>query len=261
MGVMNSVIFAAHDGIHVPIHCIVDIGRPYGGEEDHAEMGQVMARDEWQEINIRTCLQHAIKWMKGNRSPGRKRFGFVVIVVLQMDVFVEEFVCVKSSVHPVDSNFDAEEIEAHRGNVILPSTNFLNGVVHLRVTAFDQEFIQHGQHSVNGQGRLRQFYLTLDGFPGGSCSPLGLEDLFGLGVDVAKVMKCTRGPIVNKHCGDKVSHVTKDVVCPLYIVIAFMYDPSCKTRGKEYRIDPGIEITAGISQWVVLKNSGICIGK
>lgn len=56
MGVMNCVVLAAHDGIDVPIHSVMDIGCPYSSKKNHSEMGQVVAGDERQEINIWTCL-------------------------------------------------------------------------------------------------------------------------------------------------------------------------------------------------------------
>jgi hypothetical protein len=252
MGVMNSVILAPHDWIHIPIHSIVNVSCPYSREKYHGKMGQVMAGDEWQETNIRTCLQHAVEWMKGNRTPGCKRFGSVVFVVLQVDVFVKELVRVKGTMHPIDSDFDAEEVEAHRGNVILPSSNFLNGMINFRVAAFNKVFVQDGQTRVNHQCRLRQLYLTLDGLPAGPFSILSLKDEFGLWMDVAKVMKRTGRSIINNHAGDKVSHITEDIVCPLNIVVKLMYEPSGNVAGKENRIDPGIEITAGVPQRVVL---------
>lgn len=122
-----------------------------------------------------------------------------------MDVFVKEFVRVKGAMHPVDPDFDAEKVKDHRGNVALPSTYFLNGEINLCVTVFDQKFIQDGQHCIDRQGCLGQFYLALDGLPAGSCSSLGLKDLFGLGVDVAKVMECTGSSVVNNHAANKVS--------------------------------------------------------
>ena len=189
MGVMDGVILAAHDGIDVPVHGIVDIGCPHGGSKDHAQMGQVVAGNKGQEVHIRTGLQNTVERVKGHRRPGRQCFGLVVIVVLQVNMFVQKLVRVKGAVHPVDANFDAEKVEGHCGNVVLPSTNFLNRVVNLCVTRFDQVFVQDGQHGVKGHGCLGQLYLSLDGLPAGSRSSLGLKDLFGLGVDVAKVME------------------------------------------------------------------------
>ncbi len=150
MGVMDGMILAAHDGIDVPVHGIVDIGCPYGGKKDHAQMGQVVARNKGQEVHIRTGLQNSVERVKGHRCPGRKCFGLVVIVVLQVNVFVQKLVCVKGAVHPVDADFDAEKVKGHCGNVVLPSTNFLNRVVNLCVTRFDQVFVQDGQHGVKG---------------------------------------------------------------------------------------------------------------
>ena len=169
-----------------------------------------------------------------------------------MNVFVEELVCVKGTMHPIDSDFDAEEVEKHRGDMILPSSNFLNGKINFRVTAFNYAFIQDGQARVHHQCCLRHLYLTLHGLPGGPFSILSLKDEFRLGMDVTKVMKRTSRSVINNHGGDKVSQITEGIVCPLDIVVELMNDPSGNIAGKENRIDPGIEITAGVSQWVVL---------
>merc|ERR1719343_181066 len=119
---MNSVIFASHDRINVPIHSIVNVRCPNGSKKYHTNMGQVVAGDEWQKIDVRTCLQHAIERMKGNRSPGGEGFGAVVIMVFQMYVFVEKLIGMQSTMHPVNSYFYAKEIQAHRRKMILPST-------------------------------------------------------------------------------------------------------------------------------------------
>ncbi len=144
MGVMDGVVLAAHDGINVKVHGIMNVRGPDGGEKDHTQMGQVVAGNKGQEVDIRTGLQNSVEGMKSNRSPGSQCFGLVVIVVLQMNVFVEKLVGVKGAVHPVDSNFDAAKVKDHCGNVVVPSTNFLNGVVNLCVTSFDHPFVQDG---------------------------------------------------------------------------------------------------------------------
>ena len=252
MGVVNGMVLTAHDGVNVPIHGIVDVGCPYGGEKDHAQMGQVVARNEWQEVDVGTGLQDSIDWVEGNRSPGCEGLGLVVIVVLQVNVLVENFVGVEGAVHPVDSDFDAEKVKDHGRNVLLPSSNFVNGEVNLCVIILDEEFIKDWKHSVNDQRGLGQLYLSLDGLPGGSCSSLGLKDLLGLGVDVAKVVEYTGGSIVYKASGNEISQVAKKIVRPLEVVTEFMDEPGSKASGKEERIDPGIEISAWVSQWVVV---------
>lgn len=247
MGVVNCVVLASHDGVHVPIHSVVDVGCPYGGEKDHAEMGQVVARNKWQEVDVRTGLQDSIQRIESNRSPGSEGLGLVVIVVLQMNVFVENFVGVEGPVHPVDSDFDAEKVKHHGSNMFLPSTNFINGKVNLCIIILDKVFIKHWKHCVNDQRCLGQLYLSLDGVPSGSCSSLRLKDLFGLGVDVAKVVEDTGGSIVYKTSSNEISHVAKKVVRPFEIVAEFMDEPRSKARRKHERIDPGIEISAGVS--------------
>lgn len=46
MSMMHGVVFAAHDGLCVTIHGIMNIGRPNCSEEDHGDMSDVMTRDE-----------------------------------------------------------------------------------------------------------------------------------------------------------------------------------------------------------------------
>ena len=141
----------------------------------------------------------------------------------------------------------AEKVKDHGSNVLLPSTNFINGKVDLCVIILDKEFIKDWKHSVNDQGCLGQLYLSLDGLPSGSCSSLCLKDLFGLGVDVAKVVEDTGGSIVYNASSNEISHVAKKVVRPFEIVAEFVDEPRSKASRKHERIDPGIEISAGVS--------------
>jgi hypothetical protein len=99
--VMDRVVFAPHDGIDVPIHGVVDVGSPNGSEEQQAEVGQVMTGDEGQHQNIRAGLQHAIEGVKGDGRPGCERLGTLVLMMKQMDVFVQKLVGMKCAVHPI----------------------------------------------------------------------------------------------------------------------------------------------------------------
>ena len=71
-------------------------------------------------------------------------------------------------------------------------------------------------------------------------------------MDVAKVVEDTGGSIVDKASGNEISEVAKKIVRPLEVVTEFMDEPGSKASGKEERIDPGIKISAWVSQWVVV---------
>ena len=68
MSMMHGVIFASHDGLGVAIHGIMDVGGPDSREEDHNDMGQVVARDKEKPEDIRGSLS----WGRGTR------YGWVV---------------------------------------------------------------------------------------------------------------------------------------------------------------------------------------
>lgn len=56
VGVVNGVVLAPHDGPYVPVHCVMDVCGPNGGEEQKSKVGQVMARDQKEDHHVRAGL-------------------------------------------------------------------------------------------------------------------------------------------------------------------------------------------------------------
>ncbi len=71
-------------------------------------------------------------------------------------------------------------------------------------------------------------------------------------MDVAKVMENSARGVVNNAASNKVSQVAKEVVCIFNVVVEFVNEPSSSAGGKKNRIDPAVEITARVCQWVVV---------
>ena len=104
MRMVDRMVLAPHDGINVQVHGIMDVCSPHGSEKEKDKMCQVVTGNNRKTENIRTCLQYSVKGMERNAAPRSKGLWAVVLVVEHMNVLVKKFVCVKSAMHPVDSN-------------------------------------------------------------------------------------------------------------------------------------------------------------
>jgi hypothetical protein len=89
----------------------VDIRRPYTGEEEQSDVGEVVHRKEEESYQIGGSLHQTVDGVEGDGCPGSQRRGGVVLMVQAMDIFVAKLVGMKSSMYPVDTDFNECYVE------------------------------------------------------------------------------------------------------------------------------------------------------
>lgn len=143
--VVDRVVFRPHDWVDVPIHGVVNVRGPNGGEKEQGHVGRIVAGQDKHGGEIGRRLQNAVEGVKGDGRPGRERFGLVVLVMQQVNVVVHPLVGVQGSMHPVNSNLDDRKVEHHAGHVRAITTNLFHCKVRARPSLFDREFIYYRQ--------------------------------------------------------------------------------------------------------------------
>mmetsp|Transcript_22629 Transcript_22629/g.64078 ORF Transcript_22629/g.64078 Transcript_22629/m.64078 type:complete len:294 (+) Transcript_22629:235-1116(+) len=249
MRVMDRVVLGSHDGVDVPIHRIVDVRCPYGGEEDQSDVAKVMARNERHDPNVRRCLRDAIQRVEGDGCPRRQGFGPVVDVVRQVDVLVQEFVGVQGAVDPVYADLDASEVQHHARDVRRPATDLLDREVRSRVSLFDQPFVEDRQHGVHEHGTLGESDLLPHDF---RRRPFPvLEDLLRLRMHEDEVVKDGGSAVVHHQRTDKVPQVAQQVVPPFNA--KSIHDAAGHLRAEQEGVNVSIEVAAWLSQRIAMK--------
>mmetsp|Transcript_4932 Transcript_4932/g.7204 ORF Transcript_4932/g.7204 Transcript_4932/m.7204 type:complete len:289 (+) Transcript_4932:201-1067(+) len=251
MRMVHGMILAAHHRINIPIHCIMNVGRPDSSEEDHANMRQVVARHKQHTNDIGTGLQNPINRVKGNGSPGCQCMSLVVFMMQQMDVLVHPLVRVERAVHPVNTNFHAGKVYRREEKIGKHTAQFINRVFAHGISLLHEPIGEDRKHNIEEQGRLRQRDLIENDARFRSKSVL--ENLLALWVHVAKVMKNCRCHVIHKSPRYKVATVTQRVTTHFDAKIFHKLLRRCRRKYKA--VDPRIKISYGVSTWVALQHS------
>ena len=88
-------------------------------------MGEVVHRKDEESDQVGRSLHQAIDGVECDGCPRSQRRGGVVLVVQAMNIFVAKLVGMKSSMYPVDTDFNKSYVEEEVQEIHFPATNLI----------------------------------------------------------------------------------------------------------------------------------------